>query len=301
MKIQIKSEDLKKKSLFIATPMYGGNCHGSYCKSMLNLVTLTSKYGIESKCHFIFNESLITRARNYCVDAFLRSGYSHLLFIDSDISFNAQDVIALLALQNKPENDDYDIIGAVYPKKTIAWEKIKTAVDKGFGDENPTNLMNYVADFVFNAIRKKDNKINLTEPVEVSELGTGFMMIRRETLEKYMEHYPDHMYLPDHVRSEHFDGSREIMCFFDTIIDDKSRRYLSEDYYFCQNARKAEMKVWMCPWMKLNHVGTYTFGGSLMNMAQIQASPTTDKKMLQNNKKRDIHFNSRGKAKRKKT
>ena len=34
------------------------------------------------------------------------------------------------------------------------------------------------------------------------------------------------------------------------------------------------MKVWMCPWMKLKHMGSYTFGGSLAALAAIAASPT---------------------------
>lgn len=299
MKIQIKAEHLQKKKLFIATPMYGGACHGSFCQSLVNLTAILTNYGVKSKCHFLFNESLITRARNYCVDAFLRSDFTHMLFIDSDIGFNANDVLAMLALQGTPEEDDYDIIGAVYPKKVIAWEKVKQAVDKGFADDDSQNLKNFVADFVFNPISAKGKKIeiSLIEPVEISELGTGFMMIRRETFEKYQEQYPEMMYKPDHIRSENFDGSREIMCFFDTTIDAQSKRYLSEDYYFCYNARKAGLKVWMCPWMTLSHTGSYTFTGSLTHSAQIQASPTTDRKLL---KKDDKYFNSRGKVKRKK-
>jgi predicted ATP-dependent Lon-type protease len=30
----------------------------------------------------------------------------------------------------------------------------------------------------------------------------------------------------------------------------------------------------MCPWMKLKHIGSYTFGGSLAALAAIAASPT---------------------------
>ena len=82
------------------------------------------------------------------------------------------------------------------------------------------------------------------------------------------------MYLPDHVRTENFDGSREIMAYFDCIIDPESKRYLSEDYMFCQWARKAGIKVWMCPWMRLTHMGSYMFGGSLADLAQLGASAT---------------------------
>ena len=37
MELNIKVEDLRKNKLFIATPMYGGNCNGLYMKACLDL------------------------------------------------------------------------------------------------------------------------------------------------------------------------------------------------------------------------------------------------------------------------
>jgi len=277
MEIQIKVEELQKKKLFVATPMYGGQCNGMYARSMCDLTAMCLKYGIEMKSYFLFNESLITRARNYCVDEFLRSGYTHLMFIDSDIGFNPQDVIALLALQT--DESPYDIIGGAYPKKCITWEKIKMAVDKGVADENPALLEDFVGDFVFNPVMEKgqgSKSIRLDEPAEVLEIGTGFMMIRRATFEEYAKKYPNIMYKPDHVRTAEFDGTRKIGMYFQAEVDPESERYLSEDYLFCQNSRKADMKVWICPWMHLQHAGFYTFGGKLAALASIGASATAD-------------------------
>jgi hypothetical protein len=229
----------------------------------------------------LFNESLITRARNYCVDEFLRSDAEHLLFIDSDIGFNPQDVIAMMALQS-PESP-YDVIAAPYPKKCITWEKIYAAVNKGVVDNNPNVLEDFVGDFVFNPAMDKGEQsktIRLDEPAEVLETGTGFMMIRRSTFDKYKEHYPQYSYKPDHVRTEAFDGSREIHAYFDCIIDPETKRYLSEDYMFCQNVRNMGGKVWLCPWMHLQHAGTYVFAGKLAALASIGASATADAQLL---------------------
>jgi hypothetical protein len=277
MEIQIKVEELQKKKLFVATPMYGGQCNGMYARSMCDLTAMCLKYGIEMRSYFLFNESLITRARNYCVDEFLRSGYTHLMFVDSDIGFNPQDVLALLALQT--DESPYDIIGGAYPKKCITWEKIKMAVDKGVADENPALLEDFVGDFVFNPVMEKgegSKSIRLDEPAEVLEIGTGFMMIRRATFEEYSKKIPNIMYKPDHVRTAEFDGSRKIGMYFQAEIDPESERYLSEDYLFCQNSRKVGMKVWICPWMHLQHAGFYTFGGKLAALASIGASATAD-------------------------
>jgi GT2 family glycosyltransferase len=102
------------------------------------------------------------------------------------------------------------------------------------------------------------------------------MMIQKRAFEKFDKAYPQQKYLPDHVRTKDFDGSREIMAYFDTVIDEESKRYLSEDYMFCQWARKAGIKVWLCPWMKTSHMGSFFFGGSLIHLAQIGASATVD-------------------------
>lgn len=280
LKIQVSTEVLKNRRLFVATPMYGGQCSGLFSRSMADLSALCQKYGIQLRLYFLFNESLITRGRNYCADEFMRSGDTHLMFIDSDIGFNANDVIALLALQSEnPEEDQYDILCGPYPKKCISWEKIKMAVDKGFADKDPSVLDRFVGDYVFNPANGK-SEIPLNEPAEILEAGTGFMMIRRNTFEKFAAAYPKQSYKPDHVRTEHFDGSREIIAYFDTPIDPVSKRYLSEDYMFCQWTRNIGLKVWLCPWIQLQHVGSYIFGGSLVDLAQIGAAATADMHQL---------------------
>jgi hypothetical protein len=282
-KLQVSIEELQKRKLFLAVPMYGGQCAGMFTRSVADLSAVCTKHGIPLQLFFLFNESLITRARNYCVDEFMRSGATHLMFIDSDIGFNPQDVIAMLAMQD--DESPYDVIGGPYPKKCISWEKIKQAVDKGMADENPNNLEKYVGDYVFNP-KTTQREIPLNQPIEVLEIGTGFMMIRRKTFEDYQKAFPHQWYKPDHVRTEHFDGTREIMAYFDCIIDPESKRYLSEDYMFCYNVQKMGGKVYFCPWMQLQHVGSYVFGGSLADLASIGASATADSNQLKHKKKK---------------
>lgn len=301
--------------------MYGGQCHGMFTRSISDLSSLCTRHQIPLQYYFLFNESLITRARNYCADEFMRSDATHLMFIDSDIGFDPQDVLALLALST--QNDDYDILCAPYPKKCISWEKIVAAVNKGVADEDPRVLENFVGDFVFNS-KRGTKQIKLSEPAEVMEGGTGFMLIKKNTFQKMNERFPQLLYRPDHARTEHFDGTREIMAYFDALIDDKytnvvnevstfydknpnatkdqvieflsdkrtgltssySNRYLSEDYMFCYNAQKIGLKVWLCPWMKLKHAGSYVFGGSLADLASVGANPTVDPELIKKNRRK---------------
>lgn len=328
--IKVSMEELRKRKLFVATPMYGGQNAGMFAKSIADLVTVCSSQGIECRLYFLFNESLITRARNYCVDEFMRSGFSHLFFVDSDIGFSPHDVIGLLAMQG--DDSPYDIIGAPYPKKCISWEKVKLAVDKGFADNNPNDLEKFVGDYVFNP-KGNQNEIPIHQPVEVLEIGTGMMMVRRKTFEVFEKKYPQYYYRPDHVRTEHFDGSREIMQYFQAEIDTvdyatryregikairekinkdsngdygssyilsdldllekniaeeaqkRSKRYLSEDYWFCQKVQEAGLRTWICPWMRTQHVGSYIFGGSLPDLAALGAPATADPGQLKGKKR----------------
>lgn len=260
MKIEISAEKLRTKKLFIGMPCYGGQMTGMTAKSLLDLQSLMIQYGVDVRFSFLFNESLIQRARNYIVDEFLnRSDCTHMMFIDADIAFNPQDIVAMLAL-------DKEIIGGPYPKKSIEWGQLHKAIQK-----NPAlpidEYQKLVGAMVFNPVGGTQ-RFSVTEPLEVSEVGTGFCMYRREVFEKFQEAYPEYMYKPDHVGQAHFGGDREICSFFNVFIDPESRRTLSEDYCNCQQMRKLGIKVWMCPWMQLSHVGTYIFTGNLPAVAQ---------------------------------
>lgn len=323
LELKIDNAVLEKKKLFIGTPMYGGMCGGMFARSIADLAALCTHHKIQLQLHFLFNESLITRARNYIADEFMRSGADHLMFIDADIGFDAKDVLALLILQT--QNADYDIIGGPYAKKCISWEKIKQAVDKGLADKNPNDLERYVGDFVFNP-KEGSGQIPLYAPAEVREVGTGFMMIRRDAMDKFAAAYKHYSYRPDHIRTEHFDGSREIIQFFQAEIDGidfakeyrdivedvikeiqvhgkvisdlevrmnllqqeadkRTKRYLSEDYWFTQKCHEIGVRTWLCPWMKLAHMGTYVFGGSLVDLAAAGATATADASLIKKNRK----------------
>lgn len=293
--INIDLTKIRENGIFLMLPAYGGQCFAAFAHSIMRLGILCAQYQIPFDTFFIYNESLIPRARNYCADAFLRAKYAiqlpdgnieeryykHGLFIDSDIEFNPVDILVLAHFQNT--RDDFDVVCGPYPKKIISWEKIKRAVEKGFADDNPNELEKFVGDYVFN-LPDGHVEVKLDSPFQVLEAGTGFMMFKRDTLLKIAEDNPHLSYLPDHSRSDNFDGSREITAFFDCCIDPKTRRYLSEDYYFCQLVYKSNLKVWMVPWYELKHHGYFIYSGSLGAMASAGVAATVDKSQLKKGK-----------------
>lgn len=328
IELKIPLEQLRKRKIFLAVPMYGGISHGIFTRSALELSAQAAQLGIPLQLYFLFNESLITRARNYCCDEFLRSDCTHMLFIDSDIGFTPQDVFFMLAMMG--DDDPYDVMTAPYPKKTIAWEKIVRAVHMGFGDpragNSPNDLEKFVGDYVFN-LKDGQTGFPIGAPVEVAEAGTGFMMIKRSVFAKFAAAFPEKVYRPDHIRDKNFDGTRFIGLYFqaeterfnyekffrtkleelktdvpndmtvwaenlikeaDAENEKMSQRYLSEDYLFCKDVQKIGLKVWLCPWMQLQHAGSYIFGGSLRDLAQIGASATANPDELKHVKEKQV-------------
>jgi hypothetical protein len=98
----------------------------------------------------------------------------------------------------------------------------------------------------------------------IKELATGFMMVSRkvfETLEGIVDSYTPH---DGSIEM----GSRTTMYdFFPVGVHDNV--YESEDYSFCRIWREQGGEIWVCPWIKLGHTGTYKFEGSLSEAARL--------------------------------
>ena len=71
MEIKLDWDWLKTQKLFIATPMFAGQCFGTFRRSLCETVTTFTQREIPLQLYSLFNESLITRARAYACDEFL--------------------------------------------------------------------------------------------------------------------------------------------------------------------------------------------------------------------------------------
>ena len=238
--------------LFISTPMYGGMCTGFYTQSLLLAQRTLAEKGISTTFSFMFNESLITRARNSLAKGFLNSDCTHLMFIDADIRFWPEHIPPMIEA-------DKDIICGVYPKKEINWMLVRKAIDAGVPNEE---LSAHTGSFVVNLVDYQGEvTVPVNEPVEIWNGGTGFMLIKREVFEKLSDHVPT--YTNNVVDLARNINAEPIKEFFTTSIEQETNVLLSEDYHFCKLARKHGMKVWAAPWVQLGHLGSYLFEGKL--------------------------------------
>lgn len=247
----------KKPIVFLATPMYGGMCTGTYTGALMQTPITFSQAGIQLYYSYMMNESLITRARNSLAYDFLASNATHLMFVDADIGFNPKDIVSMV-------QRDVDIICGLYPKKEIHWARVASAVQNGV---QPDQLKDHTGTFVVNLVGSEKQEVKVDELMEIQNGGTGFMLIKREVFESLADKVPEYnndMYLATDTERK----PKVIKEYFATSIDPESNnRLLSEDYHFCKLARKHGFKVHAAPWVQLSHTGTYIFSGALQRVS----------------------------------
>jgi hypothetical protein len=210
--------------------------------------------GIESQYSFMFNESLITRARNGLTHTFLKTECTHLMFIDSDIKFDPADIVHMIRA-------DKDIICGIYPKKEINWNTVRQAMSNNVPEDQ---LKFHTGSFVVNLVDYQGEvTVPINQPVEIFNGGTGFMLIKREVFNKLKKKVPHYTNDVGDLSGQ-LQQKEKIHEYFATSIEPETNRLLSEDYHFCRIWRLAGGKVWAAPWVKLAHIGTYAFEGQLI-------------------------------------
>jgi hypothetical protein len=238
-------------SVFVATPMYGGMCTGPYAFSLFGLRDVLGERNIPMHYSFVMNEALIQRARNNLVHSFLRSGCTHMLFIDADIKFDGNDVLKML-------DADKDIICGIYPLKYIDWARVHQAAKNGV----PPDQLRYHSTKLVANLLSNQSFVNVleNEPFEVLDSGTGFMLIKRRVFEELLPVVPTYIHASIDVAGS-IEPDATVHEFFAASIDPDHNILLSEDYHFCRLWRQHGGSIHVAPWVRLGHIGTYQFDG----------------------------------------
>jgi hypothetical protein len=262
--LQINIDDLRKEKIFVATPCYGGMLTEAYFRSMVRTLTFFNQHQIPIAFGTIANESLVTRARNVLVAYFLQSNYTRLFFIDADIEFQVEDVLKLIA-HNK------EVCVGAYPKKGVNWQRIRDSVLRKSTEEiSDRDIAAAGSDYAINFkfVNRDLKQIAIENGViKLHDGATGFMMIKREAIDKMIAAYPELKYNNDLNTPP--DLQDFFYAFFDTMIDPKDKRYLSEDYTFSRRWQDIGGVIWLDPTISLNHYGSFNFQGNPAQIIQI--------------------------------
>jgi len=237
-------------NLVVATPCFGGQISVLYAASLFKLQNLVRNYkDINLKVLFKDGDALITRARASLISQFLDDpDATHMLFIDADIGFEPDQVLRLIEC-------GADMCAAIYPIKRIDWDKVKSTIEAARPNP-PAAALKYVFEVDDpNAVIQKGGFI------KVRYAGTGFLMIRRETLERMCASYPMLRYKRDHSTDAASASDNRFALFECMIAEDGT--YLSEDFAFCKRWTNMGGEIWADLKSKLAHVGPMTFRGDL--------------------------------------
>jgi hypothetical protein len=264
----------KQINVLLATPCYGNQMLRGYFHSVLKLQEICKSMGVGLDISTIGNESLITRARNYFVSLILSDKkYTHLLFVDADISFDPASVLRML-------QSDKDVVAGCYPKKSINWDKIKELIKD---DKVNKDFLEQIShDYALNILTKNEaGPVNI--PIQngfmkVSYVATGFLLIKREVLEKMVTSFPHFKYVNDVAGYSNGKNENYFYSIFDCVVDSESKRYLSEDYAFCRRYQQmiADPRsgcdpndgIWASLAEPLAHVGSNVFSGNILERAK---------------------------------
>lgn len=221
--------------------------------SILRLVDAFREANISVTFGFVMNESLITRARNDLAAEFLATDCEYLLWLDSDHAFEPADILKMI-------KSDKDIIGAVCATKSINWDLVRKAAT--FGLEN----LEYFTGNFATQFMQGDYTFDPNEPLEVNNIGTGIMLVKRNVFETLKDHVAT--YRSNNNADESKRGQLIYEFFATSIINDE---LYSEDYYFCNLWRGLGNKVYAAPWVQNAHIGPYEFRGSILARGVIDA------------------------------
>jgi hypothetical protein len=235
--------------IFVATPCFGGLVTQRYMQCVFTLLQRGSERGYAVSLQMLGYESLITRGRNTLVSMFLDNPTAtHLMFIDADIGFDPAEVEHMIDLGE-------DVVAGMYPLKILDWDE--QAIRRvGRGEHFETAALRYVGVPLEEDAREERNGF-----VTGEFAGTGFMLIRREAIERMVEAYPETRYTAAHNFTNAPKGMN-YHALFECMIEPGTGHYLSEDYAFCRRWRAIGGKVWLNTRSTLIHVGPHEFLGN---------------------------------------
>ena len=136
----------------------------NYLYQLCGFIARAPQWGLEWSLDTLVNESLIPRGRNALVARAMNNHRAtHLMFLDADIGFEPEYILMLL-------QENVDVIGGGYPKKSLPIDYVINPLADGVADE---------------------------AKAEVERIGTGFLLLKREVFSRMAEAMPELKYTDD--------------------------------------------------------------------------------------------------------
>jgi hypothetical protein len=221
-----ENETVKMRTVMLAAPSYDGTISVWHAAALAETCKIGLTRNINVMPLYMSFDALIQRARNDIFKMAYDMKVDDLVFIDVDQDWNPEDFFRLLA-------HDVQIVGAPVPKKSdIEMYNVKV-LEEGFN-------------------------INDDGLAEIAGIGTGFLRVRKDAIEKIWE------YSDEYIEPHKPEPSK--MIFNVGILDGQ---LCSEDIFFCESWRHHGGKVFVDPTINAGHVGSKRWVGNFYNWIKL--------------------------------
>lgn len=217
--------------IMVAIPAYSGTIHLGTMRSLFTDLMALHARGDQWQVMDECGNALIADARALIVSKFLASDFDTLVFVDSDVCWEAG---ALVRLVDHP----VDFSAGIYPQR-----------------RDPVRFcLNWTAQGELNHNQEIYEKHGISL-LESNGVPFGFVKLTRKVLEDMREQYPDTEFYVENAPDQ-----RAWALFADYRI---GKHKMGEDYAFCRRWRDMGGQIWVDPEIRMGHVGYKTFTGHL--------------------------------------
>jgi hypothetical protein len=243
-------------SLLVAVPSHSASIHLEGAATLLALreLALARGWGFE----FIYESSAgISELRNVIAGRFLASGADLLVMLDSDQAASAEALQRMIDFEQP-------IVGAIYPKRRYYWDRIRIE-----GSTDLDELLYPAHDFVGYLDADEKGEVEIVDGfARAVQVGTGLIVIRRETFERLIAAYPELRGTGFCVKDR--PGLDQNWGFFNPLPNEHGAP-LSEDISFCRRWRSAGGEIWANIVDPVPHIGLNTYSGNYLDYLNVMA------------------------------
>ena len=213
-------------NVWIAIPAYTGQIHLATMRSLLTDILALKDAGHAYTVYDECGHALIGDCRGIIVANFLASDADTLVFVDSDVCWEAGGLVKLV-------NHPVDMVAGIYRhRKDPETYPVSWLLDRDELQADPA-----------------------TGLLEVEAVPAGFVKMSRKMLERMVGQYTDTEFLAEQAPDS------KAWALFDPYRVGKHK--MGEDYAFCRRWKDIGGKVWIDPEIRMGHIGYKTFDGHL--------------------------------------
>jgi hypothetical protein len=252
------AQEQKARNILIAVPTTGGNIKAKTAESLIKLVKILTRRGIDTDIYNINNSDVIA-ARNRYGNMVLESDkWDSLLFIDSDMQFLPRAVIRMIEF-NAP------VTAVACTTRELNLEKFGAAmrehgdIERAKAESSRFNVLDRWGAKSRLVVRKRAGFVT------AAAVGMAVCLIKKSALQAMVDEGAVE------ERVDRYGGGLETRSwgFFDLV---KAKNVIfSEDFSFCHRwTRTMSRLLWVCTDEDIGHLGDFAFSGRYATVLEKQ-------------------------------